>query len=249
VNPFAWAGGTATVFRRELSAYFDSPIAYVVAASFLALTGAIFMNGFFLSGRLEMTAYFDVLPFVLIAFVPAITMRSWAEERSLNTIELLLTLPLSHGQLVVGKFLAAFAFYLLTLAASAPIVLMLMALGSPDLGLIAGGYVGAALLGGLLLAVGLFASSLTTDQIVAFVFGALLGFAFVMSGHERVVEVLDGLARNLRPGSWIRDALSALPHYDTMTSGVILGGSLLYFVLLTIFFLFMNALMVRRSRL
>ena len=243
-----FAQGTGIVFARELGAYFDSPIAYIYAAVFLLLSGTTFMNSFFLQGVVDMGAYFDVLPFLLIPFIPAITMRGWAEERSQNTFELLMTLPLHSLQAVLGKYAAALCFYLTVLMGSLPLVVMLVWLGEPDLGVIAASYAGAALLGALFLAFGLFASSLTSDQIVAFVLAGLTGFFFVLSGHEKVVEVIDGLAPAQQLGTWLYESVSVVPHYEAFERGVIGLGHLLYFVLMSGFFVWMNQIALQRSK-
>lgn len=240
--------GIRVVLGRELSAYFDSPIAYVYATVFLVLSGTIFMNDFFLNAVLDMSAWFRMLPFLLVPFVPAITMRSWAEEHAQHTFELLMTLPLQPVQTVLGKFLAALGFFALTLLGSLPIVLMLVWLGDPDLGVVVAGYLGALCLGGLFLSVGLFASALTRDQVIAFVVAGLLGFALVLSGHPRVVEVLDGLAPALQIGTWLQTSLSALPRYEAMTRGLLRLADLVYFVLMNGFFLGLNLLVLQRSR-
>ena len=186
LGPRQFAKGLNVVFSRELSAYFDSPIAYIYAAVFLVLSCTTFMNSFFLDAVVDMSAYFEVLPFLLIPFIPAITMRAWAEEHAQHTFEMLMTLPLHPAQIVVGKYAAALAFYSTVLLGSLPIVIMLVFLGQPDLGMIAASYLGAVLLGAFFLSFGLFASGLTRDQIVAFVLATLIGFAFVLSGHEKV---------------------------------------------------------------
>jgi len=154
------AAAVFAIARRELAATFDSAIAYVYAIGFVVLANSIFMNAFFLAGTADMTAFFDRLPLLLAVFLPAVTMRLWAEERRQRTIELLLTLPIRPREAVAGKYVAALALYALFLAGSLPIVVMLFALGDPDGGLILGGYMGAFLLGAQLLAVGMFLSAL-----------------------------------------------------------------------------------------
>ena len=240
--------GVRILLGREMSAYFDSPIAYVYATVFLVLSSTIFMNSFFLDGVVDITPYFEVLPYLLIPFIPAITMRSWAEERAQNTIELVMTLPLHSSQIVLGKYLAAVCFYGLVLTGSLPIVIMLFWLGDPDPGLILSNYLGALMLGALILAIGLYASSLTSDQIVAFVVAGLLAFTFVFTGHEKVVEVIDGLAPSLQFGTWLYDSFSIMPHYKAFTTGLIALAHTLYFLLLSAFFLWMNQLTLQRSR-
>jgi len=248
LGPRQFAKGLNVVFSRELSAYFDSPIAYIYAAVFLVLSCTTFMNSFFLDAVVDMSAYFEVLPFLLIPFIPAITMRAWAEEHAQHTFEMLMTLPLHPAQIVVGKYAAALAFYSTVLLGSLPIVIMLVFLGQPDLGMIAASYLGAVLLGAFFLSFGLFASGLTRDQIVAFVLATLIGFAFVLSGHEKVVEVLDGLAPALQLGTWLYDSVSVLPHYETFGRGVVALADLIYFALMSSFFVLMNYISLQRTR-
>jgi ABC-2 type transport system permease protein len=248
LNPSQFAYGIRTVFGRELGAYFDSPIAYIYASVFLVLSCTTFMNSFFLDGVVDMSAYFDLLPFLLIPFVPAITMRTWAEEKAQHTFELIMTLPLLSVQIVLGKFVAALCFYALILLGSLPIVAMLLWLGEPDLGLILSNYLGALFLGAFFLAFGLFASGLTRDQIVAFVLATLMGFFFVLSGHEKVVEVIDGLAPAWQLGTWLYESISVLPHYEAFGRGVVSLGHVLYFGLMSAFFIWMNEITLQRSK-
>ncbi len=243
-----FVAGVRTVARRELSAYFDSPIAYVVVIAFALLANSIFMNEFFLAGRLEMDAYFDALPLLLAVFLPAITMRLWAEERQRRTIEFLLTLPIRASQAVVGKYLAAASLLVLLLASSLPIPLMLQSLGEPDLGRIFAGYLGALLFGGLLLSLGELLSALASDQIVAFVTTVLAGFALVLLGDERVTSVLDGLAPGLHPGSFLYETVAATPRYELFTSGIVDSAGLIYFVGLTAACLGLGGVVLTRSR-
>jgi ABC-2 type transport system permease protein len=244
----SFVSGCRVIMMRETRAYFDSPIAYIYTTVFLVLSCSGFMNSFFLDGVVDMTSYFDALPYLLIVFAPAITMRTWAEEHAQNTFELLMTLPLNSLQIVIGKYAAAALFYLLTLCGSLPIVVMLIWLGEPDLGLILSGYIGAVFLGLLFLAFGLFLSGLTHNQIVAFVLTTLTGALFVLSGYDKVVEVVDGLAPSWQLGSWLYESLSVLPHYQAFVAGVIGLTPLLYFILMCAFFLWMNEITLRRSK-
>ena len=240
--------GVYVVLSRELEAYFDAPIAYIYASVFLVLSCSTFMNAFFLNGVLEMAPFFELLPYLLIPLIPAMTMRSWAEERAQHTFELLMTLPLRSGQIVLGKYLASLAFYFIVLLGTLPIVVMLLWLGSPDLGLIFASYFGAVMLGGFFLAFGLFASGLTQDQIVAFVLATLFGFVFVLSGHDKVVEILDGLAPTWQLGTFFYESLSIVPHYTAFTQGLIDVSAVLYFLLMIAFFIWMNDLSLKRSK-
>jgi ABC-2 type transport system permease protein len=243
-----FSSGLRAVFGRELAAAFDSSVAYVATIAGLVVVTSAFMNEFFLTGKLDMTPLFDGLALVLVLFLPALAMRTWSEDLRTRTFELWMTLPLSSVQVVLGKYLAALALYLLFLAGTLPIVLMLAVLGDPDLGRIAAGYAGAVLLGSLLLAIGQFVSGLTGDQIVAFLASAAASFLLVFSGHPRAVAVIDGLAPSWLPGTWIADNLSALPHYQGFVRGTIALPSVLYFGLLAAAFLAWNAWTVEKSR-
>jgi hypothetical protein len=240
--------GIRVVLARETGAYFNSSIAYVYASVFLLLAHGIFMNGFFLDSVVDMTPYFEALPYLLALFVPAITMRAWAEERASGTFELVMTLPLRPIAVVMGKYLAALFFYLAVLLGSLPIVIMLVSLGKPDLGVIAASYLGAILLGGLLLAIGIFLSGLTREQIVAFVAGVFVSAILVLSGHEKVVEVLDGLKPEWQAGTWLARTVSVLPHYAPFCRGVVSFAGTFYFVITTAFFLAMNEITLRLAK-
>lgn len=247
-EPLGFLQGTRVVLDREVAAYFDSSIAYVYAAVFLLLSSGIFMNGFFLESILDMGAYWASLPYLLALFVPAITMRSWAEERSQGTFELIMTLPLRSFQIVLGKYLASLAFYLCVLAGSLPIVVMLFLLGKPDPGPIASSYLGGILLGSFFLAVGLFVSGLTREQIVAFVVATFACAILVLTGEEKVVEVLDGLAPRWQPGTWLYESVSVMPHYESFCRGVVSLGDAAYFVVLGGAFLVMNEITLKLHR-
>src|SRR3989338_6991099 len=131
-----------TVFRREMAAYFNVAIAYIFIIVFVLLNGGLYMTQFFLIARADIRPFFTTLPFILSVFLPAVTMRLWAEERRGNTLELLLTFPMPMHELVIGKFLASFTFYLVSLAATLTLPVMLGVLGRPDAGTILGGYIG-----------------------------------------------------------------------------------------------------------
>ncbi len=244
----AWLAGVATIARREAGASLDSGIAFVVVVALGVLVNSIFMNEFFLVGLVDMQAYFDLLPPLCAFFLPAISMRLWAEEKKTRTVEFLLTLPLVPGQAVLGKYLAALGLYSLFLASSLPIVVMLEVLGSPDRGLIVCGYLAAFLFGALLLALGSLWSALTQDQIVAFVASALSGYALVVLGDEQVVAILDGLWPALSGGSFLRDHLSLLPHYQALAGGLLEVSTLAYFLGLSAVFLWTSAVVLKEVR-
>ena len=240
--------GFRLVAAREIGANFDSGIAYVATIAFALLANSIFMNEFFLTGTVDMRGFFELLPLLLAFFLPALSMRLWAEEKKSRTIELLLTLPVRPVQCVLAKFAAALVVYGLFLACSLPIPIMLEVLGEPDRGLIVSGYVGLTLFGALFLAFGGLFSALSSDQIVAFVTSTLAGYALVLSGNERVVAILDGLLPRLGLGSFLRDHVSVLPPYHEFVRGVLELSSLAYFVLLGALFLWATALVLEKDR-
>lgn len=236
------------VALRELRQYFDSKIAYVFVIAFALLANSSFMNEFFLTGNVDMTGFFDQMPLLLPLFLPALTMRLYAEERRTRTIELLLTLPLSPLDATLGKFLAANFVYLQFLAATLPIFIMLTALGSPDVGAIVAGYLGLWLCGGFLIALGTFVSALSADQIVTFVATSLAGYLLVFAGNPQVVAILDGLAPSLGVGTVLRDSFSLLPHYEEFVRGVIALPAILYFAAMSALFLWLTAHVLEKHR-
>ncbi|MGQ0553596.1 MAG: ABC transporter permease [Planctomycetota bacterium] len=246
--PGEFLRGLLVVAARELGAYFDGAIAYVYIIAFVALSNSIFMNEFFLSGRVDMRPYFELMPLLLAVFLPAITMRLWAEERKQRTLELLMTLPIVPLQATLGKFLAALLLFVGFLLGSLPIVIMLAALGEPDFGLIAAGYLGLLGLGALFLSFGALLSALSSDQIVAFVTSTLLCFAFVLLGNDRVVAVLDGLVPALAPGTLLYENFSIAPHYQAFLAGTISLSASAYFVLTSTLFLWLNARVLETNR-
>lgn len=175
---------TLAVARRELLGYFNQPVAYVVVAAFLVLSGTYLfvLHPFFVVGRSTMRPFFEFAPFILTLFAPALTMRLIAEERRTGTLELLLSWPLSDWTVVVGKFLGALGLLAVALALTVVYALAIATLGDLDWGPVLGGYLGLLLLGAAYLAVGLFVSAQTSNQIVAFVGGFLACFLFYVVG-------------------------------------------------------------------
>lgn len=236
------------VVRRELGGWFDAPIAWLAVAAALFASSAWFMNEFFLAGQLDMTPYFTRLPLVYVLFVPALTLRLWSEDLRSRTFELWMTLPLRPVEIVLGKYLAGLAVLTLFLLGTLPIVVLLCALGSPDLGRIASGYAGAFLLGALFFAVGQLVSALTSEAVLAFLGAALAAFVLVASGSERVIAVLDGLAPALAPGRRLADSFSPLPRYDEFVAGSIGVAPLVYFAATIAALLALNVFVATRDR-
>ncbi len=167
---------TWIIARREIGGYFMSPVAYVIMAGFVALSGFLFFNGFFVERVARMDGFFNNLPLVFLFFAPAMTMRTIAEERGTGTLELLLTLPVRDRDVILGKYIAILVVLFVALLATLPFAITVSQLGELALGPVVGGYIGAFLLGALYLSAGMFASSLTNAQVVAFIAGLLVCF-------------------------------------------------------------------------
>lgn len=227
-----------TIFRREISAYFNSAIAYIFIIVFVLLNGGLYITQFFLFSRAEMRPFFSTLPLLLAVFIPAVTMRLWADERKGNTLELLLTFPMAPHELVLGKFLAGLLFYVMALAGTFVVPLMLHFLGRPDIGAMICAYIGSVFLGGFFLAVGIFVSGFARDQIVAFILGMMICFSLYLIGTEFVAATVDGWIPGL--GTLLGNSVGAAKHFDSFAKGVIDNGDVLYFIVGTAIFLVLN---------
>lgn len=225
------------IAKREFGVYFDSPIAYIFLVVFLVTTtwNFFFNKFFFLAGQATMREFFAFLPTLYLFFIPAITMRLWAEERRAGTEELLMTLPLKPWEIVFGKFLAATSLLAIALLCSLPLAITVDALGPLDWGPVVGGYVGALLLGAASLSVGLFVSSLTRNQIIAFILtvATLVVFHFLGSTDLQL-----WLHQGLVP--WA-DYASLSSHYEAATRGVIDLRDVIFYLGYAGLFLYLNA--------
>ncbi|MCD6163225.1 MAG: Gldg family protein [candidate division Zixibacteria bacterium] len=233
-----------TLFKREFVAYFNAPIAYIFIIVFLAVNSGLFMTSFFLTGTADMRGFFGLLPITLIIFIPAITMRLWAEDSREGTIALLHSFPITSSQLVLGKFLASFVFYLITLVCTMVIPIMIMFLGNPDLGPIIGGYFGAALLGAFYLSIGIFISGLFKDQIVAFILSMVACFIFYMLGTDYISIMIDSWFGGL--GSILMNSVGTANHFASIERGVLDIRDIIYFLSYTLIFLWLNAVTVEQ---
>lgn len=238
----------AAIARRELVAYFASPLAYVFIVIFLALAGALtfYVGGFFERGQADLQAFFTFHPWLYLFLVPALAMRLWAEERKSGTMEFLMTLPVTTGEAVVGKFLAAWIFAAIALALTFPIWVTVAWLGEPDHGVILAGYLGSWLMAGAYLAIGGALSALTRNQVIAFVLAASVCFLFLMSGVEIVQAFLtsflpDGVASAVA-------SLSFQAHFDSLSKGAIALTDLIYFLSLIAAALIVNTCVVELKK-
>lgn len=231
----------AAIFNRELLALFCSPVAYVVLAGFLLITGILASNAFQSGGTASLRVVFALSPYVLALIIPAITMRLISEEYRSGTIEALMTAPVTDGQMVLGKYLAALVFYALMLAATLVYLALMLVFGNPDLGAALSAYVGLLLMGTMFVAVGIFGSSLTSNQIVAWMVAAvplivLVWFAGFFSGW---VE------------GWWREVFRAIDirlMLDQTNRGLLTTETVAFFLGLAAYFLFLSVKVVESRR-
>ena len=226
--------GLAPVFKRELAGYFVTPVAYVFIVIFLILAGVFTWDqslGNFYgnegTGRAELRGFFGFQPWLYLFLIPAISMRLWAEERKSGTIELLLTLPVSLGAAVLGKFLAAWAFAGVALLLTFPVWITVNYLGNPDNGAIATGYLGSFLMAGGFLAVGSVLSAATKSQVIAFILTVVACFCLLLAGFTPVIEFLRGWAPSV-----LVDAVASfsfLTRFDSLSKGVIDLRDIIFF--------------------
>ena len=231
-------GNGTSIFTRELFSYFNSPIAYIFIVVFVMLVNAMFMSQFFLIGNADMRSFFSFFPIILCVFIPAITMRLWAEEKRGNTFELLLTFPMKTYKLVLGKFAAGLVFYLLTLMGTLLVPVMLFLIGKPDIGPIIGGYLGTFFIGAFFLSVGIFVSGLCKDQIVSFIIAMIACFFFYLSGLDFMASLIDGWLPGV--GSFLKINFGMTRHFESFQRGVIDNRDILYFIIMTVVFLVLN---------
>jgi ABC-2 type transport system permease protein len=238
---------TFVIAGRELGGYFATPVAVVFIVIFLVLQGALTFNlgGWFTRGQADLVPFFNFLPWVLLLLVPAITMRLWAEERRLGTIEMLLTLPITRTEAVVGKFLAAWLFCIIALALTFPFVITVNILGSPDNGVILSSYIGGVLVAGAFLAIGAAVSAATRNQVIAFVLGLALCFVFAAAGSTIVTDFLTANAPGLVD---LFRRIGVLERFQSFTRGVIQLRDIVYFASFIVFFLFVNVAVVEQRK-
>ncbi|MCG2633723.1 MAG: ABC transporter permease [Gammaproteobacteria bacterium] len=236
------------IIKRELAGYFLTPVAYVFIVIFLFLNGifTFYLGGFFDSGYASLQPFFEFHPFLYLFLMPAVAMRLWAEERKSGTIELLMTLPVSLWQAVVGKFLAAWLFTAVAVALTFPMWITVSYLGDPDHGVIAAGYLGSLLMAGSYLAIGACISAVTKNQVIAFVVSVMICFLLLITGFPSTLEVFTG---------WMPDLLvetlrsfSFLTHFDAITRGVVEIKDMVFFLSMILFWLYANAVVVELKK-
>ena len=220
---------TGAILRRELGNYFSTPVAYVFIVIFLVLAGVFtfYLGGLYERGQADLQPFFAFHPWLYLFLIPALSMRLWAEERKAGTIELLMTLPVSIGEAVLGKFLAAWIFTGIALALTFPVWLTINYLGDADNPVILLSYLGSFLMAGAYLAVGACVSAFTRNQVIAFVISFVICFVFVLAGFPVVMDVFQGWA----PQALLEaiSNMSFLSHFESIARGVIDLRDLIFF--------------------
>jgi ABC-2 type transport system permease protein len=237
-----------TIAKRELTGYFASPVAFVFIVIFLILSGffSFMVGGFFERGQASLESFFAWHPWLYLFLVPAVGMRMWSEERRLGTIELLLTMPVTPWQAIVGKFVASWAVVGLALVLTFPMWITVNYLGNPDNGVILAGYVGSLLMGGAYLSITAMTSAMTRNQVVAFIVSVVLSLFLILAGYPPVTNMLVSWAK-----PWIVEAIasfSVMTHFESLQKGVLDSRDILYFVSVMGFSLFTTSVIVRTHR-
>ncbi|MCB0324937.1 MAG: ABC transporter permease [Bdellovibrionales bacterium] len=236
------------IVKRELKGYFATPIALIFLTVFLVLNGffTFKLGRFYELGQADLRAFFVWHPWLYLFIVPAISMRLWAEERRSGTIELLLTLPVSMIEAMLGKFTAAWLFIGLALALTLPIVFTVIYLGEPDLGVIVAGYIGSFLMAGAFLAVGCAVSAATSNQVISFVVATAICLILILLGFDPVIEMLSGALPQVLTEQLVN--LSFPYHFEAIQRGVVNLADLVYFVTIITFALLTGVIILDRKK-
>ncbi|MCC6473578.1 MAG: ABC transporter permease subunit [Burkholderiales bacterium] len=243
----AWAV-IRTIAKRELAAYFESPVAYVFLVVFLLLAGffTFSLGGFFELGEASLNAFFNWMPWLYLFLVPAVGMRLWSEERRQGTMELLLTLPVAPWQAIFAKFLASWVFLAIAMALTFPIVVTVNWLGDPDNGVIVSGYVGSLLLAGAFLSIASMTSAMSRSQIIAFIVALMICLLFILVGFNPVTSLL---SRWAAPSVVeVVAGFSVLTHFEGFQKGTVDSRDLVFFLSIIVFALFVTGVVIRNRR-
>jgi len=246
MNSFA---NIKTVTKRELAAYFTSPVAYVFIVIFLLLCGffTFFVGGFFERGQASLAApFFNWHPWFYLFLVPAIGMRLWAEERRVGTLELLLTMPITAWQAILGKFLASWLFLGLALLLTFPVVITVNYLGTPDNGVIFAAYIGSWLMAGAYLAIACMTSAMTRAQVVSFILAVVICLFLILAGFDPVIQLLESLMGS-RAVEFVA-SFSFVTHFSGFQKGILDSRDVIYFLSVIGFSLFTTSVILRGHR-
>ena len=236
------------ITRREFSSFFATPVAYVFIAIFLMLSGVFtfFIGNLYERGQADLIPFFNFHPWLYLFLVPAMAMRSWAEERKSGSIELLMTLPVSIGEAVLGKFLAAWFILALSLILTFPLWLSVNYLGQPDNGIILAAYIGSWLMSGAFLAISTCMSAFTRNQVVAFILAVVVCFLFVVSGSGIVLAAFEPWAGNLLLDTVA--SFSFLTHFEAMAKGVLAMNDVGYFLIIMVIWLYATLVVIENKK-
>jgi ABC-2 type transport system permease protein len=245
----SWAN-VRTIAKRELVAYFASPVAYVFIVIFLLLTGffTFMLGGFFERGEASLAPFFVYHPWLYLFLVPAVGMRLWSEERRLGTMELLLTMPVTTWQAILGKFLASWLFLGIGLVLTFPIVWTVNYLGSPDNGVIFASYCGSFLLAGAYLAVTSMTSAMTRNQVISFILSVVICFVLILAGFPPVTSFLYQVLHLNQSLVETVAAFSVMTHFEGLQKGVLDSRDLVFFFSVILFSLFTTGVIIRGHR-
>ncbi len=237
-----------SIFKREFVSYFVTPVAYVFIVIFLFMTGifTFYLGAFYESNQADLQPFFRFHPWLYLFLIPAISMRLWSDERKSGSIELLMTLPVSITDAVVGKYLAAWCFTAVALMLTFPMWLTVNYLGNPDNTVILASYAGSLIMAGGFLAIGSCISAFTKSQVIAFVISVVISFMFILSGFPMVLDLFQGWA----PQALI-DAIASfsfLTHFTSITKGVIDIRDIIYFAALITFWLYINVVVIETRK-
>lgn len=236
------------LFKREFSSFFATPVAYVFIVIFLMLSGifTFYIGNFYERGQADLLPFFNFHPWLYLFLVPAMAMRTWSEERKSGSIELLMTLPVTSWQIMLAKFLAAWAVLGLALLLTFPLWVTVNYLGTPDNGIILAAYIGSWLMSGAFLAIGICMSALTKSQVIAFILSVVVCFLFVLSGSGIVLDAFQG---------WVPPVLldtlasfSFLTHFESMAKGVLALNDVGYFLIVIGFWLYAGLNIIENNK-
>ena len=240
--------GLLSIYKREFTSYFVTPVAYVFIVIFLFMTGVFtfYLGAFYESNQADLEPFFRFHPWLYLFLIPAISMRLWSDERKSGTIELLMTLPVSTTDTVVAKYLAAWSFTAIALSLTFPMWITVNYLGNPDNTVVLASYIGSLIMAGGFLAIGSCISALTKSQVISFVISVVICFMFILSGFPMVLDLFESWAPQA-----VVDAVASfsfLTHFTSIKKGVIDIRDLIYFAALITFWLYVNIIIIENKK-
>ncbi len=240
--------GILSIYKREFTSYFVTPVAYVFIVIFLFMTGVFtfYLGAFYESNQADLEPFFRFHPWLYLFLIPAISMRLWSDERKSGTIELLMTLPVSITDTVVAKYLAAWSFTAIALSLTFPMWITVNYLGNPDNTVVLASYIGSLIMAGGFLAIGSCISALTKSQVIAFVISVVICFMFILSGFPMVLDLFEDWAPQA-----VIDAIASfsfLTHFTSIKKGVIDIRDVIYFAALITFWLYINVVIIENKK-